>query len=192
MNKRVINFLLETGVIKSYDVEIYEYGFDLLLKKMVHLLMILLIGVIADEFWSVLFFLLAYASIREYAGGYHAATQMGCYCCTVIVTVCAIGLVHIFQYLSARWIWTLLLFCGTIIWILSPQQTPNRPLVVTEKRIYRNIVHKYLIVCVLIIILCFRFRVFVLSITCAWIIQTVMLILACTEKRLSCNKRRIL
>ena len=63
-------FLLDESVPLD-EVEIYLYGVRLLIKKLCHIIFIILLGFFFGEFFSIAIFLITYAHIREYSGGYH-------------------------------------------------------------------------------------------------------------------------
>lgn len=92
-------FLLDESVPLD-EVEIYLYGVRLLIKKLCHIIFIILLGFFFGEFFSIAIFLITYAHIREYSGGYHADSTIRCYGCTIVVTLCAIGLVKILSQIS--------------------------------------------------------------------------------------------
>lgn len=57
MNNRVTKFLLETNVITSDEIEIYQYGFDLIVKIIIHTFLILIIGFLFGHFLEMVSFL---------------------------------------------------------------------------------------------------------------------------------------
>ncbi|MDD3338267.1 MAG: accessory gene regulator B family protein [Lachnospiraceae bacterium] len=174
MVEKVVKLLVRNGEIVQEEIEIYQYGLELLTKKLLHVFVILFIGFIGDEFFEVLVFLMAYASIREYAGGYHAKTEIGCYCCTGVVTLSTLFFLQKFQTLRIGWIWLMLVACGIVIWLFSPQEALNKPLSVREKLVYRKKAHFYLFLEGLLCLSGFFLETVLYGITCAWTIQTVM------------------
>lgn len=169
-------FLLDESVPLD-EVEIYLYGVRLLIKKLCHIIFIILLGFFFGEFFSIAIFLITYAHIREYSGGYHADSTIRCYGCTIVVTLCAIGLVKILSQISWQWGLFSLLIGGSIIWKLSPQEAVNKPLSEREKRKYQDITHKYLLVSGGISGLGFVNPLIMYSISTAWMIQAIMLIM---------------
>lgn len=138
MIEKTINILIDNKIIVPEDKDIYQYGLALFVKKAFHTLIILLIGFITGEFWEILAFLIAYASIRKYAGGYHAKTEIGCYCCTITVTILVFLLLKIFQNINTNILWLFLIICGTIIYSISPIEAINKPLENHEKSFYKK------------------------------------------------------
>lgn len=177
-----MQLLVDTGVVEPDKIELYAYGFHLLVKKAIHTVIILAIGLVVGEFLSVLVFLLTYASIREYSGGYHAKTTAGCYFCTIIVTVNVVFMINMLPEQDSIVIWILLVACSTIIWILSPQEADNKPLKTEERFVYQKKTRRLLTISVLILRLSFVSTAIVKGIACAWIIQVVMLLIIMSRK----------
>ncbi|MGC4019951.1 MAG: accessory gene regulator B family protein [Muricomes sp.] len=183
MEKKILSFLIRSEVIDEEKTEIYRYGLNIFIKKIIHILLFLVIGFIGGEFWGVFIFLVAYASMREYSGGYHAKSVTGCYCCTIIVSICLLILLNIFQRLDTYILYTMMLICGYTIWSLSPQEADNNPLEENEMVDYRKKTHKYLIGFGCISLAGFFLNVILKGISCAWIIQTVMLLMSEIERQ---------
>lgn len=106
-----------------------------------------------------------------------------------MVTLCAIGLVKILSQISWQWGLFSLLIGGSIIWKLSPQEAVNKPLSEREKRKYQDITHKYLLVSGGISGLGFVNPLIMYSISTAWMIQAIMLIMGKFKSTRGCRKR---
>lgn len=179
MNKKIIKLLIANNEANSNDIAVYQYGIELLKKKICHIFLILLLSFVCKEIWGMVLFLVAYASIREYSGGYHAKSDAGCYFCTMLVSVAAIFIFKGIRYtqgMTSLWIWIGILFCGIWIWILSPQEAANRPLQNEEKVLYRKITHRYEIIFGILSLFGIWWPIIAYSIAAAWSVQFVMLI----------------
>ena len=176
MNNRVTKFLLETNVITSDEIEIYQYGFDLIVKIIIHTFLILIIGFLFGHFLEMVSFLVTYAWLREYAGGYHARTSKGCYYCTILVTIFVLVMFFIFRQLNVGLICICMLISGIVISRASPQEAPTKPLSEKEKVIYRKKTRSILL-CLAVIfgIGCVLSREVAVGIVCSWIVQMAML-----------------
>lgn len=185
MSKKITELLIETNVITSDEVELYQYGFDLITKKLMHMFLILLIGLIGGLFLEMTFFLGAYVCLREYAGGYHARTIRGCYCCTMFVTLVSLAMLFIFRQLNIELICICMLISGIVIWTQSPQEAPTKPLSEKEKALYgRKTRCNLLCMGILFGIGCCLYRASAEGIACAWIIQMAMLFIGrCFAKK---------
>ena len=74
--------MLEKNIIKEEDVELYIYGMTNGIIMLGNLLTAILIGIMTGRLEIVLVFLLFYASLRTYSGGYHLESKIGCYLCS--------------------------------------------------------------------------------------------------------------
>ena len=176
MNKKITEFLIKTNIITTDEVELYQYGFDLTVKKVIHVLVILLIGHIGGHFLGMVSFLIAYICLREYAGGYHARTTKGCYCCTVIVTLAVLAMLFIFRQLNDGGICICMLISGIVIWRQAPQETPSKPLSEIEKALYGKQARKNLLRTGILfgIGYCIN-REIATGVVSAWMVQMIML-----------------
>lgn len=174
MNKRVAEYLVENHVIVRGEIELYEYGFDLVVKKIIHSILILVSGIISGCLLEMVCFLVSYIYLREYAGGYHAKTAKGCYCCTVAVTVSVLAMCYGFRQFNIGLICMLL--SGIGIWRQEPQDSPNKRLSEKEKMLYRKKARRSL-VCfgILFLISSYCCSKIAVGIVCAWMVQLVMM-----------------
>lgn len=79
--------LVKEKFISREDIEIYQYGAELLLSTGINLLLILLLGSLFQSVNSGLIYFMILATLRTQAGGYHASTYLRCgivYCITFL------------------------------------------------------------------------------------------------------------
>ncbi len=170
--------------LDSEDIVVYRYGLELIKKKICHAAVILLLALACGEFWGMLVFLVAYASIREYSGGYHAHSAKKCFICTILVAAAAIFMMKVpFKYMELPWLWSVMFICGVGIWFLSPQEAESKPLGDMEKIVYRKRVHNYLIMAGILSLLGLWNPLATRGIAAAWIIQIIMLFVGLLRKR---------
>lgn len=175
MEKKVISFWLKTETINYEDVEIYQYGFSLLIKRLIHTGVILLMAAVFSELMGCSIFLFAYATLREYSGGFHAKSEKGCFFCTLLISICVIALLKIFPQFPVQVLWYIEIICGMFIWFFSPQEATNKTLEVQERIVYRKMSHKYLILFVTFSFVSINYNKIVFGITAALILQMLML-----------------
>lgn len=75
---------ITTGCVRKKIINVdkqsvYRYGFELLISFFIHLTCFVTVAVISRRFLETFIFILAFASLRRYTGGYHAKTDIGCY-----------------------------------------------------------------------------------------------------------------
>ncbi len=173
----VVRMLVKNRIIDFDDCELYQYGLNLLIKKILHVSMILIVGITCKKFVCTTAFLIAYAGIREYAGGYHAKTSKGCYLCTWGVTLFSVFLFYVFEQIKMLGLYVVLAACAVIILGLAPQETANRPLNTQELTVYRKKAQKCLIIEGVICLLFLFFKAILYGVLCAWIVETMMLLI---------------
>ena len=114
-----------------------NYGIQQLLTLILNIVSFFIIGIIFHVILPTILFLLFYAILRIYAGGYHAKTPIRCYLFSnVIVILFAI----IFQHLPMTHIGCSIftLICAVFILCFSPVGCKNKPLSEKEKKHYRT------------------------------------------------------
>lgn len=90
MTDKLITQMIEWGIISEEEIDIYQFGLDVLFLKLFHYISYLLIAIFCGRLVDFIVFFLAYLCLRKNAGGYHSETKWGCYiwsCLTVIVVV---------------------------------------------------------------------------------------------------------
>ena len=132
--------LVISGSIPSEDAELYSYGFFLLLSKGLYLVVVSILGAALGIFWQSILFYLLFSVLREYAGGIHAKTELGCMINTTLVLFLSVGTLRYLvqsQNLAAA---TALLFFGfVVIFFLSPLDSSEKPLSTSERQYYQRV-----------------------------------------------------
>ena len=72
LSERIAVGLARSSVIQNEDVELYAYGFYILISKLLFLIMALIFGVILNIVLESLVFYVLFSIIRAYAGGVYA------------------------------------------------------------------------------------------------------------------------
>jgi len=124
---KIVNHLVNKRIINQEYSIIYQLGFDVLVTLLLQLICILLVGLILGDVRSAIWYTLCFCSIREYAGGYHANTRLGC-------TTIMIGIFILTFKLSLFWgsdvifllISGLLFFIDAVVFFLYAPMKTNR------------------------------------------------------------------
>lgn len=64
--------------IKEEEASVYQYGYTLLFEKMMNFGISLLVTIFTNGWFAAGVFMLAFAPIRQYSGGWHAKTFASC------------------------------------------------------------------------------------------------------------------
>lgn len=140
---------------KDADVEIMQYGIELILQEMVMFLVLIVISLFLKLFSAVLVAILGYSLIRAFANGAHAQNRI---VCSISYTVFIYGSIAISYALKGfDSLLAVLLFLVNIIilFLYSPGDTEERP-IVSAKILSRN---KYLSILLLVAIFAVAFNI---------------------------------
>lgn len=96
--ERIAVFLFENT--DEYPLEIYTYGFELLISSIIETLILIISGVILNSFLETIVFIISFSFIRFFAGGYHAKSYLKCAVVTVIVYLLVIISYELFKDIS--------------------------------------------------------------------------------------------
>ncbi|HBR02726.1 MAG TPA: hypothetical protein DD738_08950 [Ruminiclostridium sp.] len=127
------NSLLKQDIVKEEDREIYVYGFEAMLSTVVNTVIVIAIGIFAGLLSQTLVFLISFAVLRVFCGGYHAKTHFGCiFTFLVLYGLAMVSAAFIpLQYAAA-----LSCFIGAVstlfIFKYAPIEHKNRPILDNE------------------------------------------------------------
>lgn len=72
-------------IINEEDIEVYEYGINILLTGIVNMVSIIIIGILCGKVIECICFMIMFIPLRQYVGGYHSATPKRCFTCTLMM-----------------------------------------------------------------------------------------------------------
>lgn len=78
LGEKISHKLAASGTISPDDVDLYSYGFFLLLSSVLYLVVVAILGSAFGILWESIVFYFLFSILREYAGGIHAKTEHGC------------------------------------------------------------------------------------------------------------------
>lgn len=142
LSNKMFDSACQSGLICQTDKEIYQYGFEVTLLKCVHVVTMLLIGAIFRMLPEAGLFIIAYSSLRIYAGGFHAKTKIRCFIisCFMMIVVLLITKYYPHQLNSSFFSCVTLISIIIILW-LSPVENVNKELDIPEKKHYKKRVY---------------------------------------------------
>lgn len=131
MNHKIATFICnKIGKSLSIDeelIDVYIYGFELILSFIISTSIILLLGIIIGQVISSIAFLFVFIFVRRFTGGFHANTYFKCQLFTVsfylvaqLLSICTLLNVYYFILLS--------IVGTTIILLIGPIESPYKPL----------------------------------------------------------------
>lgn len=132
----IANKLLLHKIISEDMLDIYVYGFELLISFLFSTSVILITGIIAGKIVETLTFLIVFILMRSFTGGYHALTYWLCTIVTLSVYVAVLLLAYIFSVGLIAY--CILFVCGSpILFFFSPVENPNKQYSQSKKRKYQ-------------------------------------------------------
>lgn len=138
ISKSLANNLLQSGIISLDDLELYDYGIQLILSILINFVTTILIGIFFDMILETFLFILIYIPLRTYAGGYHAKNHLKCYILSVVIIISYLLTIK-YIYISCFISLLIIVVSSGIICILAPVENLNKPLIQSEQRRYGKI-----------------------------------------------------
>lgn len=177
-----------------YDkIEIYQYGFFVLYSNIIFLLLSMLLGAVFGVFLQGIIFYVAFFAIRQYAGGYHASTEMRCEIMSSLSILACIVFIRLSKTYDLQFAPLALSAVSALcIAIFCPIDTPEKPLSEKELRYFRKISWAILSVIFLVVIISYFVRLkwlqFFFAPCCLSLILESLLLVAGKLKKLLLTK----
>lgn len=131
----------------------------MLLSHLMYLVLTIVFGLIFKCFLESVIFYIAFQFIRRYAGGYHAKTETRCEILSTLSILCCIVLIKLSKMYDIRIaLLSISLVFATLIFILCPLDTPEKPLNDKEYKYFRKISWIILSLIIVAIIVSFIFK----------------------------------
>ena len=132
-----IDSLLHKNVISETEIDIYIYGYETIILGIIDFFIVLIVGLIFNQFITMLIFFTMFISVRLYTGGYHANTVLKCK--AVFISIC-ISLVFLSEFKFPYYLHILIMLLYLITsFFLAPIENHNKPLTSEEQMKYRRI-----------------------------------------------------
>lgn len=181
MTDKILNQLISLHIIHREDVEIYRFGLENLLLKILHYTSYLFIAVLSHEMPGFLVFFSAFLLLRKSSGGYHAKTKFGCYiysCATVLGAIMCIKFLPAINGIEHVCV-ILLLLCDIVIWMIALLGNRNRELDKEESLLLKKKIRIYLLIenILVITLIITEHKVFALAMFLAIGCQAMLLLL---------------
>ena len=150
-SSQIVMYLIGSGAIKEEDSELYTYGFFVLLSYVFFFCIVVLWGILFKIFFESMLLYVLFGALRGYAGGFHSRSEHRCTVYTITALfVTSLG-IKLLQIANQPVIAITFLCLGSlIVLLLSPLDTPEKPLSKKERHHYRKLSYIILsIMCIL-------------------------------------------
>lgn len=136
LSEYIVQWLIKNEVICEEERELYEYATFNRIFTLLPFLVIIPFCLMTGTIMNGIVVCAVFLSLRKYTGGYHAKTSMQCWIYSSLLVIAVIyGTTEIENNVFV-FLFLLLAVCS--IWVLSPIDSENRRLDVSEKRKYRK------------------------------------------------------
>lgn len=180
------NKLLISSSLSKEERELYEYGLFILMSKLIFFVLACFFGLLFGCLIESAIFYLLFMTIRQFAGGYHASTELKCeIMSTALFFICSaiINLLEIYGFENAIAIATIV--AALCIFLISPVDTPEKPLSDNEYNYYRKISWIILLIIISIVFVSYllRLRMFFVPTCLSLILESFLLIVGKIKKQ---------
>lgn len=152
MIQKILDNLVDKQIISREEEDVYQYGIECLVLKMVHYISYAIIALCVRDIWTLVLFLIVFGYLRKNAGGFHAKTRCACYIfsCMVVGMFLMVCQIEIPRSVIA----ILMLIADIIVWAYAPVSSGNMELDEEEQLHYRKKSRWILFVWNILYILC--------------------------------------
>ncbi|MDR0918504.1 MAG: accessory gene regulator B family protein [Oscillospiraceae bacterium] len=136
--QNIADYLRKKNIIEQNKLDIYTYGFELMISNFISVLVALIIGMISSELIAVSIFMITFIMLRKFSGGYHADTYLKCNAFFALNVIIMIFLIKTIDS-NNIWLHTAVCLIGlATIFILSPIENINKPLNNIKRKKYKK------------------------------------------------------
>lgn len=134
MTKWLGRRMVERGIIREEERELYEFGIRNGMILFLDITTAFLIGLLTTKLAVVAIFTVSFMVLRSYTGGYHSDSRIFCYIGSNMVLFIPVYTENIFLKASDMQVYILLSLAMVIILWLSPMHSKNRKLDQKEQK----------------------------------------------------------
>lgn len=133
----ILDYQITNGTLKEDEKSVYQYGYTLLLEKMINTMVAFIICILTGRWIEVLLLLLCIIPLRSYAGGWHAKKFLNCSLISNAVILVGININLIIELKVYYYIFIEAIIFAIIVSI-APVQHNNKELSNNERVAYRK------------------------------------------------------
>ncbi len=191
LSRKLTEKLCENNTISNDEFDLYNYGIFIVISEILLFAYCLVVGAVVKIALPSLLFCAFFFLVHRFAGGFHAKTELHCMIITLSFFLISIILIKLSTQLNCI---TLIAFygcCSIVLIILSPVDTPQKPLSNKEKILFKKITSLIIVVGFIVIVALFVKNIYLYAnaIVIAVFLQTLSIICGrLFNKRLLTNK----
>lgn len=157
--KRIAFLLNKHSYIKEDERELFEYGIFLVLSQIIYSFICLVCGAVLCCVKECVIFYISFMLVREYAGGFHASSEIRCFLISSISIIASVSFIKVTAAKNTDILFiTLFVLAVSVIALFSPIDTEEKPLTPNERKNFRK--KSLIILCILFLVCAVFFKHF--------------------------------
>lgn len=84
MCRQISNYLIDSQILQPNEQIQFEFGLDVITHNCIILLCCLLVGIVLDDIYITILFLITFSILRKHVDGIHAESKIKC----IIISLC--------------------------------------------------------------------------------------------------------
>ena len=176
-SRKLAESMAKNSVIEHDEIDIYCFGIQIVTETIFSFVVFLVISLLFHCIIETTVFMLSFALLRQYAGGFHTDKFISCLLisCGVITIFCI--LIHL-PDIVAYFIGALAMISLIVILWLSPVDSKYKPISNSDKKKYRKKLVVILLMEIIITAVIMLYSVhFAMCIVFSWIVLALLLII---------------
>lgn len=135
----ITGYLFKNNIIDNSKLDIYIYGFEIMISNIVCFGIGLVLGAIFSQFMESVVFLLVFMLMRKYCGGYHANTYLVCDTIFTVNMLTVMTALKLISYFSVYVHAVIICMCFISIVFFAPIENKYKPLTIEKKKKHKLI-----------------------------------------------------
>jgi hypothetical protein ELI_4364 len=175
LSQKISAFVCGNSCSDEDEQSIIEFGIGILLSKILNLVTEIIVGCLFSMLAETIIFLIAFSSIRSYAGGFHMSSSGKCYVSSTVTMIIALLII---KYVDSSIVNCIFILFGAILCMaFAPVESQNKPLDITEKIVYRKRVMVILFLILILSAFSLHINMIFRTLSVVLLIEGIMLIL---------------
>lgn len=153
LSQKLTTKLYSNNIIREDELELYNYGLFIVMSEILLFVYCLLVGAVLKIVLPSLLFCALFFLIHRYAGGFHTKTELHCLMITLSSFLISIIAIKLSVQLNDIFLLVFYVCCSIILIVLSPADTPQKPLSNKEKFLFKKIISLVVVVGLIVIVI---------------------------------------
>ena len=127
--KNIAHFFVVQNITEESKEVIYAYGMELLISDLLNTIIVLLIALISHMLPAVVVFIAVFMGLRQFVGGYHANSHLGCmFTLFMVMLVFSYGICNVSDQVVQIFSIGFMAIALPVIFCIAPVPHPNKPM----------------------------------------------------------------